>query len=235
MQPSTVREAPPGASIATIVIDNGERNLLDPDLMSHLCSAIESADADPGTTGIVLTGAGSVFCGGLDVAAIQSGADPTELARALVRLLRIFPRLGTPIAAVVNGDALASGASLVAACDFAVVVPHAHVGTYEVSVGIWPMIAQVPLVQRIGARAAMENIGAGEPFTAQRAFQVGLVQGVAPLAEADDAARSWLAGAGRARSVAPYRRSVYELAELTYDAALEAALARFVEQFEETA
>jgi enoyl-CoA hydratase/carnithine racemase len=232
MQPSTVREAPPG-SIATVVIDNGERNLLDPDLMAHLCDHIESADADPGTTGIVLTGSGSAFCGGLDVAAIQAGADPTEFARSLVRLLRIFPRLGTPVAAVVNGDALASGASLVAACDFAVAVPHARVGTYEVSVGIWPMIAQVPLIRRLGARAAMENIGAGEPFSAQRAFQVGLVQGVAPLDEADVKARTWLANAGRARSAAPYRRSVYELAELTYDAALEAALARFVEQFEE--
>src|SRR5262245_17535596 len=113
MQPSTVRDAPPGASIATVVIDNGERNLLDPDLMSHLCDVIETADADPGTTGIVLTGGGSVFCGGLDVSAIQAGADPLEFARSLVRLLSILPRLGTPVAAVVNGDALASGASLV--------------------------------------------------------------------------------------------------------------------------
>jgi enoyl-CoA hydratase/carnithine racemase len=233
--PVTADDALQRGSIATVVIDRGERNLLDPGLMSQLCQAIESADADPGTTGIVLTGAGSVFCGGLDVAAIQAGADPTDFARALVGLLRVFPRLSTPVAAVVNGDAVASGASLVAACDYAIVVPEAQVGTYEVSVGIWPMIAQVPLIRRIGARAAMENIGAGEPFTAQRAFEVGLVQGIAPLAEADDVVRSWLSKAARARNAAAHRRSVYELAELSYDAALDAALTRFVAQFEETA
>lgn len=215
-----------------LTIDNSPNNRLHPPLMAELQDAIESADADSGVTGIVLTGAGAVFCGGLDLPALRAGADPAEFAGALVALLRVFPELGTPIVAVVNGDALAAGASLVAACDVAMAVPEARIGTYEVSVGVWPMIAQVPLIHRIGARAAMENVGAGEPFTAQRAYELGLVQRVAPLAEAEDAARGWLSNAARAHSAAAGRRSLYELAELPYDVALESALSRFVAQFE---
>ena len=63
----------------------------------------------------------------------------------------------------------------------------------------------------------MENVGAGEPFTAQRAYELGLVQRVAPLAEAEDAAHGWLSNAARARSAAAGRRSLYELAELPYE------------------
>ncbi|MEU1598553.1 enoyl-CoA hydratase/isomerase family protein [Streptomyces sp. NPDC005708] len=220
------------ASVATVVIDNGPQNLLNPGVMASLEAMLKQADADPEVTGILLTGDGATFCGGLDIPAIQAGADPTEFARALVAVLRAMPGLATPVAALVNGDALASGASLVAACDYAVVVPEARVGSYEVSVAVWPMIAQVPLIQRIGPRAAMENIGAGEPFTAERAFEVGLVQGVATLADASVAVRRWLANAARAGDAAPGRRSLYELAELSYGDALDASLSRFVAQFE---
>ena len=102
-----------------LTIDNRPDNRLHPALMAELQDAIESADADSGVTGIVLTGAGAVFCGGLDLPALRAGADPAEFAGALVALLRVFPELGTPIVAVVNGDALAAGASLIAACDVA--------------------------------------------------------------------------------------------------------------------
>ena len=58
-----------------------------------------------------------MFCGGLDIERIQAGADPVAFAAALVDLLRIFPRLGKPVIAAVNGDALASGYALVCAAD----------------------------------------------------------------------------------------------------------------------
>jgi enoyl-CoA hydratase/carnithine racemase len=145
--------------IAFVTLEGAGRNLLNPQNMAATVDALNRADADAGVTGIVVTGAGDTFCGGLDIEAVRAGGDPVEFAGSLVELLKVFPRLTKPVVARVNGDALASGASIVAACDFAVAVPTARVGTFEVSVGIWPMVAQVPLIQRIGARAAMENIG----------------------------------------------------------------------------
>lgn len=217
---------------ALITIDGPERNLLNPQVIARLHDALTTADADPTVTGIALTGAGDVFCGGLDVGAIRAGADPIEFATALVRLLKLFPRLSTPVVAAVNGDAVASGASLVAACDYAVAVPTARIGTFEVGIGIWPMVAQVPLIKRLGPRRAMENVGSGEPFSADRAREVGLVNRVVDSSALIGAADAWLAMSARGgAAVAAGRPSLYELAELDYDEALDASLAKFSAMF----
>ena len=215
-----------------ITIENGERNLLNPGVMAGIADALTAADADGAIEGIVLTGAGSVFCGGLDVPAIQAGGDPVEFAGSLVSLLSLLPTLGTPVTAAVNGDAVASGASLAAACDFAVGNDKVRIGTYEVSIGIWPMIAQVPLIQRIGAKAAKENVGAGEPFTAQRAYEVGLLQRVVDAGGEQEACLAWLRLASRGAGVyASGRRSLYEFADMPYEQALQASLDRFTAMF----
>lgn len=219
-------------SIARITLSGPERNLLNPAVMADISQQLQSADEDDAITGILITGAGGVFCGGLDVGAIRAGADPVEFATSLVALLKIFPRLTKPVAARVNGDAVASGASIVAACDYAAAVPSARIGTFEVSIGIWPMVAQVPLIQRMGARRAMENIGSGEPFTAQRARELGLINVVAEEQALDSALAGWLSNAARGgAAVAAGRPSLYELAELSYDEALDRSLAKFSEMF----
>jgi enoyl-CoA hydratase/carnithine racemase len=215
-----------------ITIFNGEKNLLNPGVMAGLEQELQRADAEESVEGVVLTGEGSVFCGGLDVPAIQAGGDPVEFATSLVSLLSLIPTLGTPITAAVNGNAVASGASLVAACDFAAGNPDVRVGTYEVSIGIWPMIAQVPLIQRIGARAAMENVGAGEPFTAARALEVGLLQRIVESGSEQAACLGWLEFASRGAKVyAGGRRSLYEFADMPYQQALQESLDRFAAMF----
>lgn len=219
--------------IAWIPIAGPGRNLLNPDVMAALGESLRAADADPAVSGIVLSGAGDVFCGGLDIDALRAGGDPLAFATSLVELLKIFPTLGTPIAARVNGDAVASGAALLSACDFAVALPEALIGTYEVSIGIWPMVAQVPLIKRVGPRAAMENIGSGEPFTAERAREIGLVHRIATSEDLDAVVLGWLHASARGGgAVAAGRRSVYELAELPYDEALDRALEKFSAMFD---
>lgn len=219
-------------TISTITISNpgSDGNLLNPDVIAELIAQLTAADSDPEVTGILLTGEGDAFCSGLDIPAIRAGGDPVVFATALAELLRLLPTLGTPVAAAVNGDAVASGAALVAAADYAVVAAHARVGTREVSVGIWPMVAQVPIIHRIGARWAMENIGSGEPFDAVRAREVGLVNEIAEAADVDAAARRWLAAAARAGAItAVGRPALYRFAALSYDDALTASVELFAE------
>jgi enoyl-CoA hydratase/carnithine racemase len=218
--------------ITKISINHAEKNLLNPSVMTELREAILAADKDPSVLGIVLTGEGAFFCGGLDVAAIQAGGDPVDFAQHLIQVLKVFPGLSKPIAAAVNGDAVASGASLVAACDFATTTKDARIGTYEVSVGIWPMIAQVPLIQRIGAKAAMENVGSGNPFTAQRAYEVGLVQKIVDPTDLISSAANWVRDGIRGKAaVAAGRKAFYELAELPYEQALDKSFEIFVSMF----
>lgn len=219
-------------AISVLTIRNGERNLLNPGILTDLRTRLQECDDNPDIRAVLLTGAGDTFCGGLDIAPIKAGADPALFGKALVETLRIFPRLGVSVAAAVNGDALAGGASFVAACDFAVAVDSARIGTIEVSAGMWPMIAQVPIIHRIGPRLAMENIGSGEPFTADRAREVGLVQAVVEAGRAAEVAQEWLGKALRAAGAGAIgRRSLYEFASMSYDDAFDASLPRFVELF----
>ena len=85
--------------LATIRIAGPGRNLLNPAKMSHLEEQLRRADADPGVTGIILTGSGEIFCGGLDLGAIGEGESPVDFASALVSLLRLLPTLTKPVAA----------------------------------------------------------------------------------------------------------------------------------------
>lgn len=215
----------------TVVRIDSERGLLTPGVMDGLRTSLIAADTDAEIHGVIITGIGDTFCGGLDLAAIRAGGDPIEFARSLAELLKLLPRLSKPIVAAVNGDALASGSSIVAACDFAVAVPTARIGSYEVAVGVWPMVAQVPLIHRLGARRAMESIGSGEPFTADRAAEVGLINELAEQDNLLDRARHWLGQAARGGAANKGRVSLYEFAELPYDDALDAALEKFAAQF----
>lgn len=219
------------ANIAIITIDGPDKNFLNPDVMAQVGADLLAADKDESVSAILITGAGDAFCGGLDLVSIRAGGDPIEFARSLAVLLKIFPKLTKPVAAAVNGDAVASGASIVAACDYAVTVPSAKIGSYEVSVGVWPMVAQVPLIARMGTKVAMENIGSGEPFTAQRSLEVGLVSRIVEPASLIASASEWLTLASRGGAANAGRIFFYELAEMSYEDGLDAALDKFAAQF----
>lgn len=220
-------------SVATVTISNpsgSEGNLLNPEVIAAITAELLAADADAEVTGIIITGAGDVFCSGLDIPAIQASGDPVEFATALAGLLKLLPTLGTPIVAAVNGNAVASGAAIVAAADYAVSLPDVLIGTREVSLGIWPMVAQVPIIQRIGARWAMENVGSGEAFTPERAKEVGLINEIQPAESLIAAAQAWLAKAARGGAItATGRPAFYRFAEMGYDEALDASVALFAE------
>jgi methylglutaconyl-CoA hydratase len=220
------------SAIRTIVITNGERNLLNPQVLAAIDAELSAAVADPAVTGIILTGAGTVFCGGLDVPAIKAGADPVPFYSGLVGVLKRLPGLPKPIVAAVNGDAVAGGAGFVAAVDYVVCVPDAKVGSYEVSVGVWPAVAQVPMIKRIGARATIQNVASGEPFTAEGAQAVGLVNEVVEASQLMERAAAWLTKAARAgATMATGRPSVYAVEEMTYDQALDAAMAKIAQAY----
>jgi enoyl-CoA hydratase/carnithine racemase len=221
--------------LAVLTLAKPPRNLLDPELMALMREAILEADDDPDVQAIVLSGEGATFCGGLDIERIQAGADPVAFASGLTELLRVLPGLGKPVLAAVGGDALASGYALVCAADIAVAADHVRIGTVEASVGIWPMIAQVPPLQRLHPRHALQNLLTGEPFDAQRALEIGIVNSVVGAEELWTEVRRWAklsVGAGQA--LAAGRRSFYRFLDLSYDEALTASLEEFRSMFTST-
>lgn len=225
---STSREE----GVAWIRLTHPPKNLLNPQVMKALTRALEQADSDPAVRAVVLTGDGDVFCGGLDVGAIQAGADPVEFAEALVELLQLLPELGTPIVCAANGDALASGFSIVCASDLTVAVEGAKLGTFEASIGIWPMIAQVPPLQRLLPRHALRNIISGVPFSTEEAVRIGAINEAVPADELESTARAYVELAVRAGDALPAgRRSFYRFLDMSYRDALDAALQEFTKMF----
>jgi methylglutaconyl-CoA hydratase len=214
-----------------LTIDHGPKNLLNPTVMRQLSDELKSAETSDAKA-VVLTGGGDTFCGGLDVEAIKAGGDPIEFATELVALLRLVPQLGLPVLGAVNGDALASGFSLAVTTDMAATVEGAHLGTFEASIGIWPMIAQVPPLQRLLPRHALSNILTGIPFSAEEALAVGAVNAVVPKARLADQINEWVALATRAGSaLASGRRAFYRFVDLPYEEALDQSLAEFAAMF----
>jgi len=153
------------------------RNALNPELINALSAELRSADADPEVRVIVLAGAGPVFCAGLDLKAFTRGGRFDGLVW--------FCREGvaTPVIAAVNGPALAGGFELVLACDLVVAAQDAMLGIPEVKRGLFAAGGGTTLPDRVPAAVALEMGLTGEPVTAARARDVGLVNRVVPAAQ----------------------------------------------------
>ena len=114
-------------------------------------------------------------------------------------------------------------------------IDSARIGTFEASVGIWPMVAQIPPLQRLHPRHALENLLTGEPFDAQRAYEIGIVNEVVGTDELWPAVERWAQRSVRAGgALAAGRRSFYRFRELSYDDALDASLEQFRSMFTAT-
>jgi enoyl-CoA hydratase/carnithine racemase len=190
--------------------------------------------ADPGVKAVVLTGAGDVFCGGVDSARLSQG-DPAQFGAAMVQLFKTLPTLGVAVIAAVNGDALMSGFSLVCASDIVVAADGARLGTTESSHGAWPMVASVPVLHTIGRHHAFQNILTGDPFDARRAYEIGVVNEVVPADRLRAATETWVTRATRSGILPRGRRSAERFLSLPYAEALDAALTEFTNQFSRSA
>ena len=152
------------------------RNALDPALMEELTEVLRTADADPDVRVIVLTGAGTVFCAGLDLKAFAKGGSITGL------VWFFHQGVATPVIAALNGSALAGGFELMLACDLVVVAEDAKLGMTEVKRGLFAAGGGTMLSSRVPMAAALELGLTGDPVTASRALEIGLVNRVVPAA-----------------------------------------------------
>jgi enoyl-CoA hydratase/carnithine racemase len=213
-----------------ITLDNPDANALYPGLVSSLLDALRAADEHPDVKAVVLTGAGDVFCGGVDGPRLAQG-DPTQFGAAMVELFKTLPTLGVAVVAAVNGDALMSGFSLVCASDVVVAVEGARLGTTESSHGAWPMIASVPVLHTLGRHHAYQNLLTGDPFEARRAYEIGVVNEVVPAEGLQAAVDAWVGRVTRS-NVLPVGRGLAErVLSLPYGEALDAALTEFTHLF----
>ena len=142
-----------------------------------LFAAWERFERDPALRVAILTGAGDkAFCAGGDLKEMVE-RNRRAAARHVPGALRQH-RVTKPTIAAVNGVAFAGGWMIAQACDLCVASTSAKFAITEVKVGRSSPWA-APLIHMIPQRIMMEIILTGKPITAQRAYEIGLVNRLA--------------------------------------------------------
>jgi enoyl-CoA hydratase len=163
------------------------RNAIDRSMAVALAAAIDRLDESEGLSVGVLTGTRTVFSAGMDLKGFLRGETPAIPGRGLAGLTETPPR--KPIIAAVEGWALAGGFEMTLACDLVVAGESAKFGTPEVKRSLVASAgAALFLPSRLPRPIAMEMLLTGDPMTAPRAAEVGLINYMVPDGTALDKA-----------------------------------------------
>lgn len=162
--------------VATITLNRPARaNTLNTAVLEGLHDAQLEIAADRDIRVVLVTGAGRHFCGGAD---LREARNPGPRRPGLTISFDLIPQ---PTIAVINGAAMGGGCEVALACDFRYIAAEAKIGLPEIQFGALPLgggTARLPRV--VGWPMAKRLIMTGEHLTAQRALEIGLVDGVAP-------------------------------------------------------
>lgn len=173
------------------------RNAFNEDVIDELTRWAAGVRADAGVRVAVLSGSGTVFCAGADLAWMSKmiGDTREDNVRDAEQMAAMFGSLDTlpvPLIGRVHGAALGGGCGLVAVCDVVVAESQAVFGFTEVKLGILPAVISPFALAKIGRSAARELFLTGARFPAVRAREIGLVHAVVSAAELDSAVASYV-------------------------------------------
>jgi enoyl-CoA hydratase len=189
--------------VVTLTLNRPEKkNAFNCEMLCRLADAWDMVDADPDVRAVILTGAGGNFSAGADldrlVGALMSGKPAEDEFEERIRsdfslIYKGFlkeHRVATPLIAAVEGYCYAGGMEILQALDLRVAAEGALFGLTEVQRSLFPMAGStVRLPRQIPWTTAMEMLITGDPITAQRAYEVGLVGHVVPDGQALTKAR----------------------------------------------
>lgn len=230
---SSVLSVAEDGGVATVTWARPEaRNAFTQQMLIDLRALLLDLEGSPETRVVVLTGSHGVFSSGADLAELQASG-PDEVRRSnrdWIDLFATIERLDVPVIASVTGPAVAGGTELTLACDLVVAAESAVFGLSEMRVGVIPGAgACVRLTRWVGRAAAKEILFTGDPLTARRAHEVGLVTRVVPDEELARETRD-LAARVASRSSSALRaakRAVNIGSELDLDRGIEFVLGEF--------
>ncbi|HSL91635.1 MAG TPA: enoyl-CoA hydratase-related protein [Candidatus Limnocylindrales bacterium] len=180
--------------IATIIVNRPRSlNALNPATMRELSSALQEIAAGEDAGVVLLTGAGEkAFVAGADISEMRhfTAVQAMEFSLFGQGVLERIERLPQPVIGVINGFALGGGCELAMACDLLIAADTAKFGQPEVNLGIIPGNGGTQRLPRlVGRNLAKEMVLTGEMISAQRAYEIGLVNRVVPQADLMNTAR----------------------------------------------
>jgi enoyl-CoA hydratase/carnithine racemase len=199
-RPATARPAPAAiaplpdillterrGAIAILTLNrSAARNSLSEALIADLHRAVQKLSADASTRAIVIAAAGPSFCAGHDLKELTAHrTDPdrgrayfAKMMTACSNMMQSIVHSPKPIIAAVQGVATAAGCQLVASCDLAIAAETASFATPGVDIGLFCSTPMVALSRNVPRKHAIHMLMTGEPVSAARAREIGLVNDV---------------------------------------------------------
>jgi len=179
-------------------------------MLSVLQARLDALSNDHDAHVIVLTASGPAFCAGHNLKEMTAHrADPdggrayyASLMSQCATMMQTVTSIPTPVIAAVHGPAAAAGCQLVATCDLAIAADDATFGTTGINNGLFCSTPMVALSRKVHRKHAMEMLMTGELISANRAYEIGLVNRVVPRAGLLDAACEMAALIARQSSAA---------------------------------
>ena len=160
--------------IVTVTLNRPDRlNALGKEVTDQLVDACKKVDTDKEARVAIITGTGRAFCAGNDVREMHEVGGPPNPVHAAY----VVAEVTKPLIAAVNGFALGGGCWVTIACDIRIAAKSATFGMPEIKRAI-PLGPERFLIQQIPLCIINEMILLGEQITAQRAYEVGLINKV---------------------------------------------------------
>lgn len=166
-------------SVARVTLNRPEHNLLNEAMLRELADAVAFAGDRDEVKLVVLDSACKVFCGGIDVGEYTSQR-VFQMLDAFHGAFAGMLEVSKPVICVVNGPAIGGGAELAAFGDFVIATPKARFAQPEISIGVFPPLASTILPFLVGPKIALELVLTGEPVSAERALELGLINRLVP-------------------------------------------------------
>ena len=179
------------AGVTTLTLNRvDKKNSLTSAMYSALADALEQAQADNAVRTVLLQGDVAVFSAGNDIADFLAHP-PTDQSSPVYRFLRTLAAFPKPLVAAVCGPAVGIGTTMLLHCDLVYAGDNAAFSLPFVNLGLCPEAASSLLVPRLlGYHRAAEALLLGEPFMAEAALEVGLVNRVVPPTECNAIAQA---------------------------------------------
>lgn len=215
--------------IAMIGLNRSEkRNALNVSLLEELYRALKSIEEIPSVRAVVFYGEGAVFSAGLDLQESLHTETMDRSSESLATLLLSIHLTKLVTIAAVHGAAIAGGAGLMSACDFAFATSDTKFGYPEVKRGLVAAQVATLLKAQVPYRVIREFLLLGEFFDADKAKSVGLINKIA--ASKEDVIKQAIEYAqkaceGSAASIASTKQLLNALMPRSLSADLEIALA----------
>lgn len=170
--------------VGIITLDRPRANTFDEAQVEHLATAVETLGMDPDVRSLLIRSAGPIFCGGADIAMMDSWREAPDrgdrLARFTARLQTVFASLEAlpkPSVAAISGAATGGGLELALACDFRVAGASVRLGLPEVGIGLLPGAGGTQRLTRLaGPSVATRLILGAELVDGREAERLGIVQ-----------------------------------------------------------